>query len=142
MAIEGKTAVGELLAQQTQTYTSSVFKYLKKDYINSIVPWKICNSGSKVQQKYNLEQHPLGTSTNEGKTDNHTPVQSILFNIFTKRPDLIDRKRQQITGLLVNFIVKDIRPLAVVRREGFREMPTLMPTSFICKPGTQGKDCE
>ncbi|XP_071374223.1 E3 SUMO-protein ligase ZBED1-like [Centroberyx affinis] len=44
------------------------------------------------------------------------------MNNFTKRPALTDKKRQQITGLLVNFIVKDIRPLAAVHGEGFREM--------------------
>jgi len=67
-----------------------------------------------------LKQHPQASSS-EGKTDNPTPVQTSM-NTFTKRPAVTDKKRQQITGLLVNFIVKDVRTLAAVHGEGLREM--------------------
>lgn len=123
MAASEKTAGGELL-EQTRTYGSSVWKYFTKDEANNTVTCKICNSVLKYNKSTSvmhghLKRHPLASSS-EGKTDN-PPVQTSMSN-FTKRPALTDKKRQQITGLLVNFIVKDIRPLAAVHGEGFREM--------------------
>ncbi len=35
---------------------------------------------------------------------------------------LTDKKKQQITDMLVNFIVKDMRPLAAVQGEGLKEI--------------------
>ena len=53
------------------------------------------------------------------------------MNNLIQRPDSTARARHQITGLLVHFPVKDIRPLAAEHGEGFRETPTLMAHVFL-----------
>ena len=63
-----------------------------------------------------LKKHPLMLA----KVRPESSWQQSISD-FTKRA-AITEKRQQITNLLVNFIVKDIRLLAAVHGEGFREM--------------------
>lgn len=64
-----------------------------------------------------LKRHPLA---NLSDTEGSRPVQRTVSS-YIKKP-LTDKKKQHITDLLVNFIVKDVRPLAAVQGEGFKEM--------------------
>ena len=120
--------VGGFLPKQTMIYMSSSWKYFKKDCINNTVTCEICNLVLKYNKSTSvmhshLKRHPLASSS-EGKTDNYYSCSNVHKQLY----QMAWKTRQQITGLLVNFIVKDIRPLAAVHREGFREMPNFFWT--------------
>ncbi|XP_070409459.1 E3 SUMO-protein ligase ZBED1-like [Nothobranchius furzeri] len=109
--------------QQTSRNVSVVWKYFTKDESSNSVTCKICKSVLKYNKNtsamhMHLKRHPLMLAE-EGQPKSHVQ-QSI--SAFTKRPAVTERRRQQITNLLVDFIVKDIRPLAAVHGDGFRDL--------------------
>lgn len=99
-------------------HTSPVWKYFTLDEENSTVTCTICktilkyNKNTSVMHTH-LKRHPLA---NLSEGSRQTSMSS-----YTKNP-LTEKRKQQITGLLVNFIVKDVRPLAAVQGEGFKEI--------------------
>ncbi|KAI4794605.1 hypothetical protein KUCAC02_017011 [Chaenocephalus aceratus] len=74
-------------------------------------------------------KHPLPTastssnasSTSEQRTAVSTGQRQTSIIDFSKRP-VTDKRRQQITDLLINFVVKDVRPLSALSGEGFRDI--------------------
>ncbi|KAI4795521.1 hypothetical protein KUCAC02_031359 [Chaenocephalus aceratus] len=74
-------------------------------------------------------KHPLPTastssnasSTSEQWTAVSTGQRQTSIIDFSKRP-VTDKRRQQITDLLINFVVKDVRPLSALSGEGFRDI--------------------
>lgn len=60
------------------------------------------------------------------------PARSSQLSVtsFMKRPAVTGHRRQQITNLLVNFIVKDMRPLSAVHGEGFRDLLQFFEPSY------------
>ncbi|KAF3854296.1 hypothetical protein F7725_022351 [Dissostichus mawsoni] len=73
-------------------------------------------------------KHPLPTastssnaSTSEQRTGVSTGQRQTSIIDFSKRP-VTDKRRQQITDLLINFVVKDVRPLSALSGEGFRDI--------------------
>lgn len=59
------------------------------------------------------------------------PSQQQVISNFTKRTTMTDKRRQQITKLLVNFIIKDVRPLGAVHGEGFRELMNYFEPNYV-----------
>ncbi|KAI4829749.1 hypothetical protein KUCAC02_001422 [Chaenocephalus aceratus] len=74
-------------------------------------------------------KHPLPTastssnasSTSEQRTAVSTGQRQTSIIDVSKRP-VTDKRRQQITDLLINFVVKDVRPLSALSGEGFRDI--------------------
>lgn len=54
-------------------------------------------------------------------TSEHTAQRQTSIIDFSKRP-VTDKRRRQITDLLVNFVIKDIRPLSALSGEGFKDI--------------------
>lgn len=82
---------------------------------------KICKGVLKYNKSpsalhTHLKKHLLALTEEQCKS----PQQSI--SDFAKHPILTEKRQQQITNLLVNFIVKDIQSLAALHREGFKEI--------------------
>lgn len=112
---------------------SSVWKYFSKDETTSTVTCKICKSVLKYNKSTSamhthLKRHPLTVAKERPKSSQQQQQQSI--SDFAKCPAITEKRRQQITNLLVNFVVKDIRPLAAVHGEGFREMLKFFEPSY------------
>nr|XP_055027769.1 zinc finger BED domain-containing protein 4-like [Misgurnus anguillicaudatus] len=70
-------------------------------------------------------KHPTTKAT---VSETHTKKQTSIGE-FCKRP-ITERRRQVITDLLVDFIVKDIRPLSAVSGEGFRGIINFFEPSY------------
>ncbi|KAJ3580978.1 hypothetical protein NHX12_006608 [Muraenolepis orangiensis] len=73
-------------------------------------------------------KHPLPTastssnaSTSEQRTGVSTGQRQTSIMDFSNRP-VTDKRRQWITDLLINFVVKDVRPLSALSGEGFRDI--------------------
>ena len=96
---------------------------LKMKPVATTVTCKICKSVLKYNKSTSamhthLKRHPL---TLAGEEQSKSSRQQSISD-FTKCPAVTEKRRLQITNLLVNFIVKDIRPLAAVHGEGFRDL--------------------
>ncbi|KAI4808180.1 hypothetical protein KUCAC02_000246 [Chaenocephalus aceratus] len=81
-------------------------------------------------------KHPLPTastssnaSTSEQRTAVSTGQRQTSIIDFSKRP-VTDKRRQQITDLLINFVVKDVRPLSALSEEGFRDIMTFFEPGY------------
>ncbi len=108
--------------QQSSSGISSVWKYFSKDEAGKNVTCKICKSVLKYNKSTSvmhthLKRHPLTLGEEQRKSSTQQSIKD-----FTKHPTVTNTRRKQITNLLVNFIVKDIRPLAAVHGEDFREI--------------------
>uniref|UniRef100_A0A096M601 BED-type domain-containing protein n=1 Tax=Poecilia formosa TaxID=48698 RepID=A0A096M601_POEFO len=101
---------------------STVWKYFTKDDSSGLttVTCKIC----KAVLKYNKS-----TTAMHSHLKRH-PIRNLSVTSFMKRPAVTGHRRQQITNLLVNFIVKDMRPLAAVHGEGFRDLLQFFEPSY------------
>lgn len=109
--------------------TSSVWKYFTKDETGTQVTCSLCKSTLKYNKSTSalhthLKKHPLMLA------EKHSSQQQTISS-FTKRTTLTDKRRQEITKLIVKFIVKDVRPLSAVRGEGFRELLNFFEPNYV-----------
>lgn len=116
-------------SKQGSTTSSSVWKYFSKDETGTQVTCNLCKKTLKYNKSTSalhthLKKHPVMLAAEKACSQ-----QSI--NSFTKRTTLPDKRRQQITKLLVNFIVKDVRPLGAVHGKGFRELVNFFEPHYV-----------
>ncbi len=108
---------------------STVWKYFTR--ADKTVSCSICkatlkNHNSSSAMNNHLKLHPLMASDGSGYVSEEKRQQcdqsrQTTIGVFSKRP-INDHRKRKITGLLVNFIVKDIRPPAAVSGDGFRDI--------------------
>lgn len=126
--------------QKTSSSASCVWKYFTKDETGTTVTCKICKSvlQYKSVMHIHLKMHPLMIAEEKSKFPRQQSVSG-----FTKCPAILcktspffqtEKRRLKITNLLVNFIVKDIRPLAAVHGEIFRELSTALFLTLLHCP--------
>ena len=113
---------------------SAVWQYFTEDEANHTVVCKLCkvslkyNNNTSAMQLHLDGKHPQPTpskasSTTAAAGSSNTPAanKQTSMGSYTHRP-LTEQRRKKITELLVNFIIKDVRPIAAVHGEGFMEL--------------------
>ena len=125
--------------------TSKVWKYFIKE--GAFVKCTVCKRKLKYHSNTSpmlnhLKTHPLpkepraSTSSTGGGHDESDDTDQNLEQRQTTlvqyaRPKLTPKMRKDITRLLVNVIVKDTRPLALVSGRGFKELLHYFQPDYI-----------
>lgn len=73
-------------------------------------------------------KHPLPKDSG-AVTEKQTAQRQTTIGDYSQRP-FTEKRRQKITELLVNFVVKDVRPVAALSGEGFREIIKFFEPSY------------
>ncbi|KAJ8344468.1 hypothetical protein SKAU_G00317970 [Synaphobranchus kaupii] len=129
-ATEAEDVVRQKAPAKHARHSSFVWKYFTEDNTNSTVECQLCmtilkyNKNTSAMLNHLKMKHPLSTastSSNASTNEQRTTQRQTSINDFSKRP-VTDKRRQQITDLLVNFVVKDIRPLSALSGGGFRDI--------------------
>ena len=114
-----------------------VWKHFKQD--GGLVICKICDAklryhGSTTTMRAHLGTHPSGSgssSASAGRSGGASRKQrQTTFAEYAKRP-MTNSRRKQITNLLVNFIVKDTRPLSAVSGRGFKAIIRFFEPDYV-----------
>ena len=111
--------------------SSYVWKYFTENVDTSTVTCKLCqavlkyNSNTSAMDNHLRMKHPLPTATVHGNDASHASTAASSSRQttidFSKRL-MTDNRRRKITDLLVNFVVKDVRPISTLSGEGFKDI--------------------
>uniref|UniRef100_A0A3B4VA39 BED-type domain-containing protein n=1 Tax=Seriola dumerili TaxID=41447 RepID=A0A3B4VA39_SERDU len=133
---ELKCVMAEMQRKQ-DAQQSKVWKYFTK--ADKTVSCNICKATLKYHQSTSamhnhLKLHPLmvtaNSSKNEERRQQSEQSRQTTIGEFSKRP-ITDHRKREITGLLVNFIVQDMRPLAAVSGNGFRDIIHFFELGYV-----------
>ena len=111
-------------ALNTCLQVSTVWKYFTKT--DKTVSCDICKAtlkyhGNTTTMHKNLKLHPVQASYSSSDVSREKHQQQTTMTDFSTH-QISDQSKRKITGLLLNFIVKDMRPLAAVSGIGFKDI--------------------
>ena len=117
--------------------TSYVWEYFTLDADGKTVECKLCkrklkyNSNTSIMSNHLAGKHPVPkpVDSSAATAAAATAPRQTRIGEYAQRP-FTEQRRKKITELVVNFVVKDCRPIAAVSGEGFREVVNFLEPNY------------